>query len=258
MDKTSQDFGTAERDRMRAAILRYMEEQKIGVPTLRERIAKATGRTRNVPSGKDPYTIDLKTLQRFLNNTHRTNDAFFVPLAQWLKDLPPPTDEVGAFADSAVRFFDSAIRSRREAGLFLGTLKVLHPAPAEKMRILKKGDDNFVPFATMDVSQDGAENILRVTEEVFAPDDNQATPANGYRRLYEGVAVDLNIPVMIILRNVMTGYPKSFWLYQYSDYFLGFCSERRFAEPDPTGRFDWGPGQRILLKVDDNGERDDS
>ena len=64
-------FDTAERERIRAAILRYMEAHRIGVPTLQARIAQAADRSLDL--------IPLKTLQRFLAGATRTNDAFLIP-----------------------------------------------------------------------------------------------------------------------------------------------------------------------------------
>lgn len=258
MAKTAHEFTTADRDRMRSAILHYMEEHDIGVPTLRERIAKATGRTRNVPSGKDPYTIDLKTFQRFLNDSHRTNDSFLVPLAQWLKDMPQPVDEIGAFAKSAQQFFASAGRASDDAPLGSGTLQVFRKPPVQKMRLREKDESAFaLHHATMRVIRDGPENVFSVSEEVLVPDDDQEPPGENYRQMYEGVAVDLTVPLMIILRNAMTGYPKSCWLYRGRHGLYGFYSQRGLNEPQKEGFFGRYPLEIVLTQVEHSGERDD-
>lgn len=74
------EFDAAERERIRAALLRYMEEHRVGVPTLQYRIIKADEpRHREIP---------LSTLQRFLGRKHQTQEHHVVLCHAFVKELP--------------------------------------------------------------------------------------------------------------------------------------------------------------------------
>lgn len=76
-------YEKAERDRIRRILLRYMEENRIGVPKLQMLILRANGY-----SADQIDNVPLKTLQRFLDNRRRTNDTFITLCARFADDLP--------------------------------------------------------------------------------------------------------------------------------------------------------------------------
>lgn len=83
------------RQRIRRALLRYLETQAIGVPKLQSVIAATTRRSVDL--------IPLKTLQRFLKGEMRTNDVMVGICADFVASLPMPriTED---FGDMMMRF----------------------------------------------------------------------------------------------------------------------------------------------------------
>ena len=97
--RINKTFSRDDRALLRAALIAYMEEHRIGVPTLQVRIAKAVGR--------EPHLLPLKTLQRFLADTSRTNDALLSLCSQFAEALKPkPGTEV--LAEAAGTFFETS------------------------------------------------------------------------------------------------------------------------------------------------------
>ena len=72
------NYDTRERERIRAALIGYMKEHLIGVPTLAKRIKEAHPRQMEIP---------LRTLQRFLAGL-RTNDMALDICAAFVENLP--------------------------------------------------------------------------------------------------------------------------------------------------------------------------
>ena len=75
---TDNEFDLAERERIRQALLAYMKEHKIGVPTLAARIKASHPREMEIP---------WKTLQRFLAGT-RTHDMALTICKAFAENLP--------------------------------------------------------------------------------------------------------------------------------------------------------------------------
>lgn len=72
-------FDSAERERIRAALRRYMRENRIGAPALQYRIEEADQpRKREIP---------LSTLQRFIAGKHHTQDHHVALCHAFVKDL---------------------------------------------------------------------------------------------------------------------------------------------------------------------------
>ncbi|WP_065331625.1 hypothetical protein [Tritonibacter mobilis] len=85
------------RDRIRSALLRYKDDHRVGVPTLQLRIAE-------IIDNGNPDRVPLKSLQRFLAATHRTDDALVDHCKRFLMQVaPPPTEE--SLADNLLHFF---------------------------------------------------------------------------------------------------------------------------------------------------------
>ena len=72
-------FDQRERELVRSALRRYMEENRIGTPTLQYRIIEADPRRREIP---------LSTLQRFITGAHHTQDHHVALCHAFVRDLP--------------------------------------------------------------------------------------------------------------------------------------------------------------------------
>jgi hypothetical protein len=87
------------RDRIRRTLRRYMEESRIGTPTLQVRIIEGdTPRHREIP---------LSTLQRFLTGSHRTSDHHVSLCYDFVKELPYYGEgkDIAIFGSAAYAFF---------------------------------------------------------------------------------------------------------------------------------------------------------
>ena len=84
------------RERVRRELVHYKEEHGIGVPALQQRIADAIEDT--------PDRIPLKSLQRFLAGTHRTEDALVHLCIVFLSKVIPFAQEMD-MARSLAQFF---------------------------------------------------------------------------------------------------------------------------------------------------------
>lgn len=118
-------FDHGDRERIRAALFRYMEEHGIGVPTLIAHMAKAVKR--------EARYIPQKTLQRFLAGEMRTNDASVSIFHEFARTLPPAKDELGELALALGGFFKPASASGgplQSAPLPPGLFQT-HPGPPE-------------------------------------------------------------------------------------------------------------------------------
>ena len=60
------EYDLAQRERIREALLAYVKEHKIGIPTLGKRITETVHRNPEIP---------VKTLQRFMKGEVRTVDS---------------------------------------------------------------------------------------------------------------------------------------------------------------------------------------
>ena len=84
------------RERVRRELVHYKEQHGIGVPALQQRIADAIEDT--------PDRIPLKSLQRFLAGTHRTDDALIHLIIVFLSKVIPFAQEMD-MARSLAQFF---------------------------------------------------------------------------------------------------------------------------------------------------------
>lgn len=118
-------FDEAERERIRAALFRYMEEHRIGVPTLIAHMAKAVKR--------EAQYIPQKTVQRFLANDMRTNDASVRVFYEFALGLPPGKDELAELAAGLSKFFNevsAAVAPRQRAAMSDGAYQAYAGSPA--------------------------------------------------------------------------------------------------------------------------------
>lgn len=95
-------FDETERERIRHALRRYKDEQKISMSRFAHRIAEANGRKRGM--------ISRRTLERFINERFNSDDDFVNYCDVFLRmgEPPPPYEIMG---DAIVAFFDRAPRA---------------------------------------------------------------------------------------------------------------------------------------------------
>lgn len=106
-------YDESERERIRRSLLRYKEQHQAGVPTLQLRIAEAIG-------DQNPDRVPIKSLQRFLAASHRTDDALVHHCAIFLtKVAPPPAEE--RLADMLGQFLMEETALDAPCSTFIGT-----------------------------------------------------------------------------------------------------------------------------------------
>ena len=107
---------------MRSSLLRYMEAHRIGVPTL-------AGAYCAMRQDRSQDLIPLKTLQRFLAGTTRTNDAFLIPCHQFASSLPDYGGPKEVTPDELARalgwFLNAAAQAPSSTGGAAARLKAL-------------------------------------------------------------------------------------------------------------------------------------
>jgi hypothetical protein len=208
-------FDEAERQSIRRALLRYIDENNIGAPTLQRLIAGANG-----------ISIDqlpLKTLQRFMADTHRSNDLMVRFCHRFVIDQLA-ADPVTTFGDQFAAFL-GVWRDGRDcrpvpsdmAGSFQSYTKAALP-PGQIMRVRSSGDpSDMVPFSRIDIRVEPGRIFAVIRETIVnwralapgASDDGLPTTP---RRDYEGVMIHPHGAMFAMMRNVVTGTPRTYWL----------------------------------------------
>jgi hypothetical protein len=240
-------FDTAGRARIRAAMLRYMEAHRIGVPTLQARISEASDRSIDL--------IPLKTLQRFLAGATRTNDAFLIPCHQFVSGLPDhggPQEAGPESLPAALNSFFALPPQERSSQsgppVSLGAPAGRYEAYAERaadpssrrMRVMGEDESSgfSVPYGRLRIHP-AADGSFAAEEEVFNPARRfPFDPAKTQERhLYEGLSVDRESLTFVLMRNRTTRLPKAYWLSAIDAQTLaGSGVETRFT-PGQDGKF---------------------
>lgn len=202
-------FDHKERERIRAAVLAYARENRIGAPSLQLHIAKVTKRSVD--------HIPLKTLQRFLKDEGRTNDGFLVPLAEFVavSGAAPPPDE-GLARELGAFFARGELGERTAAELptrFAGEYAIVAGrAKFSQWKVVKVGGEAVDPDHPYGrcVLSGGGQN-LKVQEFETGPGSDGADgkfrpPAN------EGVALFFEPLIFMLLRSNLTRLPRVYWL----------------------------------------------
>ncbi|WP_257315974.1 hypothetical protein [Shinella pollutisoli] len=215
-------YDDAERGRIRAALRRYLAQNGIGAPKLRDLIADANGLAFRKDGGEP---IALSTVQRFITGKHRVNDSFVRLCARFAEGLPGD-DPVAVFGEQLTAF----LGVRRGEGEF-------PPVPAEVagsytchakralptgqlLRLLPKGNPaDLVPFSRIEIDliPDRPFASIRETIENWgaaaptAADIKLETPP---RRSYVGIVACPEGLLFALMRNVTTGMPRVYWLAQ--------------------------------------------
>lgn len=203
-------FDEEERDRIRRALLRYMQDNRIGVPTLQRAIAESHGIVVD--------RIPQKSLQRFLGNTHRSNDM----LVRFCRDFvagKTDDDSLDLFGAQLAAFHATPVRDRDESPPPLltleecaGSFESTGSVRPKGLALLNPGNgDEKTKVSDLTLTAHAASPFLRATESV--PNWRyESVPQGGARRAYDGVAVITAAGLMVSLRNVLTGTPRTWWL----------------------------------------------
>lgn len=206
-------FDQADRDRIRRALLRYCQEHAIGVPTLQKEIAAANDLSLD--------RVPLKTLQRFLGNTHRSNEAmvrFCDRFVGNVADIDPITalgEQVAAFLGVWRSGHDCRPVPPILAGSFAGRTKLI-PEPGQ-MRIMTNDPAiEYPPFSHMEIELLPGRAFASVRETISnwnrrPPASSEPSAETTPRRAYEGIALHPNGSLFMLMRNVLTGTPRIYW-----------------------------------------------
>lgn len=209
-------FDQADRDRIRRALLRYCQEHAFGVPTLQKEIATANDLSLD--------RVPLKTLQRFLGNTHRSNEAM-VRFCDRFVGSVSDTDPIAALGEQLSAFLgvwrtghDCRPVPAKFAGSFASRAKRALD-PGQTMRILPGGRVESVPYSNIQFELLPGQVFASVRETVVNWEQRAINPAEhdgdtSPRRAYEGIALYPNGALFVLMRNVLTGTPRLYWLGQ--------------------------------------------
>jgi hypothetical protein len=226
-------FNLADRDRLRAALRNYMQENRIGVPALQLRIADATDRS--------PDLLPLKTLQRFLADCGRTNDAFLQPCFQFAQTLPT-TGKPDDFARELAAFFGLVVTGEKgapegEAVRLVGRYKVSAERRERTVRVLESDETEFkLGYSTCTVEGD-EQARFSFREEVFNPGMVDPPPTGGVRHSFEGALLFFDPLVFVVAKNLLTRLPRAYWLREFEGRTLaGYGMEAAFLHDTEVAR----------------------
>lgn len=210
--ETKNRFDLADRDRIRRALLRYMQQRAIGVPTLQKEIAAANDLALD--------RVPLKTLQRFLGDTHRSNDALIRFCAQFVASLPE-SDPLAAFGEQMAAFLgvwqdghDCRPVPPEMAGRFNARARRAAD-PGGGMRVYRGDAEDWVPYSAVEIEPAPSHPFAIVREFVSNWDRRptaEARATTAPRRAYEGITIHPNGSFFVVMRNVLTGAPRIYWL----------------------------------------------
>jgi hypothetical protein len=223
----------AARARLRGRLLRYMEEHRIGAPTLQARIAQASGRS--------PDLIPLKTLQRFIGGQGRTNDAFTAILSRFAHDLPDKNDVQDTTAVTT-RFFDlgafgvATARTETVSDRLIGSYSVHKRTAApggqaysrnSNIKVYRAGQD-MAEFTQLDsrcvITRHEPGGPLLLRQELFEPGGGP----DGPRRSFEGIVLFFDPLILILCKDLATRLPRIYWLREYTEGLAGQAIEAAF------------------------------
>jgi hypothetical protein len=220
MDKALVYFDKAERDRIRDALRRYMKDNRIGTPKLRDLITEANGMAAR-RDGKEP--IALSTVQRFITDSHRANDSFVGLCARFAEGLPK-ADPILAFGQEAATFLGVELHR----GAFLPVPPEIEgaftcqveraPVRVGKLWVRPRpGDSHYAPFSDMRIDALPGRPFAAIRETVAnwtargegGIEPELATPP---RRSYEGALIRSGGQLVALMRNTLLRTPRVYWL----------------------------------------------
>lgn len=200
-------YDAPERERIRRLLLRYKEDHGVGVPTLQLRIAEVVG-------DGNPDRVPLKSLQRFLGATHRTDDALVDHCMNFLMTVAPPPAEDG-LADSLSRFLGLELTSGEGCAALAGEYNGRFLAPGAT-RFDEEGKFAFSKLTLAAsgqlhlVAEEVEFNFGRDAHSVYRrPDAFDTATRQSERHLYRGIFLsyisgfERQQSFLLLLRNYM-------------------------------------------------------
>jgi hypothetical protein len=242
-------FDQREREFVRSALRRYMQEHGIGTPALQYRIIEADQpRRREIP---------LSTLQRFITGSHHTQDHHVALCHAFVRELPYYGEgrDVAQLGDALASFFplrwpepkspSSAKGPERFCRRYRGS------APTEvlpgQMRLYHMDELHpemavfVIPYSELIFEREGNASYLRALETITNPSlDHSASQAQTRATYtYEGVLAPFGRMLRLMLRNTLTRQPRLYELYETdSGNLRGQSNEPSFASGENQGAID--------------------
>jgi hypothetical protein len=179
-------YDDKDRDLIRRQLLGYMEQHRIGTPTLQARIAGSSDRSLD--------EVNNKTLQRFLAGRHRTNDSF-VWLCHKFTLGVDAADPAREFGDAACRFYqhnDDADAVRDAAGEY------------EIAACAEDRGSEPVAYSKLKLDPVADRPFLRALESVIDHRAGEQNVPDDSPLEFEGVAFARVKGLSIVLRDVLT------------------------------------------------------
>lgn len=207
--KIRTEFDSAERERVRATLRRYMQEHRIGTPTLQYRIIEADQPLRR--------EIPLSTLQRFITGSHHTQEHHVALCHAFVKDLPYYGEgrEVEQLGAALSGFLLETMEGESRQAL----IKNIETEFAGRFetRTLPYGPGAFsyppqsdLPDSSLSFEMAADQPWLLVQE--FANDLRNYAEAPERRFAYDGVLITAAPLVHVFLRSALTRQPKTYSL----------------------------------------------
>lgn len=213
-------YDDVERSRIRDALRRYLAQNGIGAPKLRDLIADANGLAFRKDGG-DP--IALSTVQRFITGRHRVNDSFVRLCARFAEGLPD-NDPVTTFGQQLSAFLgvrrgegDYPPVPSEVTGSYLCHAKRALPTGQLLRLISKNNPDDLVAYSRIEIDPIPDRPFASIRETV----ENWQAAASGAvdteldtqpRRSYVGIVACPEGLLFALMRNVTTGMPRVYWL----------------------------------------------
>lgn len=177
---------------------RYVREHNIGAPALRERIEQADDLQRE---------LTLSTLQRFMNDKHRTTDLYVSMFAAFLRKMDVPI-EADEFGEVLASFYSlPQVRDDEPETLTVGGM-----AGVYKTHTSSPETQSPLPLRARDAAGSSRVSLRAIPGQSFllAQEDCDASSLQGDRRrfAYDGVALVRGSELHIVLRSGLTRRPK--------------------------------------------------
>lgn len=203
------EFDQAARAGVRQGLIDYMKRHAVAVPTLFKRIAGAT-RPEDIP-------ISLSTLQRFLANSHRTDDMYVGALGRFLDRCDTNCSDAG-LGRSLAAFYEARL-GYDYAGTFVRPEEMEYFA--DRKFVIERGDQ-----------------FWRVTVK---------SPPEDYH-MWRGIIAEAHGFAVFVLKDVLTGLPATYFLVNQADRLSGIGIRARYMGTGKTefGTRRWPQREEIL------------
>lgn len=190
-------YSTEQRARIRAALLQFMEQTRIGTPTLQSKIIEA-----DTPHHRE---LPLSTLQRFLGGRRRTQDHYVAMCDKFVKTLAGYDERQASIALGAMLSgFLTAPSPIGKPGHGLSEILAAQFAGTYDGRSTQAHANGKAGSSQLTLTQVPGTHYLEALEQV--------RDARGRRHIYEGALVLSTQPYFALLRNALTRQPRTLHL----------------------------------------------